>query len=119
MSPCTHTCTFKTGEESLLEVLIALDDVIHRAVNIGEALRVDPAAIRKTKDIHRNNRSLVGISILGAWLRGEHGEVGTPYSLHSEDEHKCPSWWNLVYAVAVTAGGNSFAHAEKIAKKGM
>ena len=114
-----HICTSKTGEESLLEVLIALDYVIDRAVNIGEALRVEAAAIKKTKNTHKNNRSLVGIGILSAWLRGQHGKKGTPYSLHTEDEHKCPSWWNLVYVVAETTGGNNYAHAGKIAKEGI
>ena len=102
-----------------MEVLIALDDVISNANNIGSALRVNDSAIQKIKDIHKNNKSLVGIGIVSAWLRGEHGKAGTPYSLHADDKHKCPSWWNLVYAVALKVGGDNYAHARKIAKNGI
>lgn len=107
----------RIDENALLDVVKALDGAMVRAEYIALALRVKQSTVDEIKKKHRDNYELWSISIFGAWLRGEHGKKGVPYTEHKDEEHKCPSWWNLVYVVALNVGGNNFSHAEDIAKK--
>ena len=102
-----------------MSVVRATDDVKSRATDIGMALRIKPSILENIKEIHKHDREIWVISIFGEWLRGNYMENQEPYTLHEDKEHRCPSWWNLVYAIASKAGGDNYAHAERIAKKGI
>ena len=90
---------------------MAVDDAMDNIEEIGLALRIKQNTIDEIKQIHPNNPVLCGI--LSVWLKGQHMKNGPPYTLHKDEKHKCPSWWNLVFVVAQQI---EFQLADKIAK---
>lgn len=74
------------------------------------------ATIDQIKKVHGSATDRCAISIMDTWLRQDFMKNGPPYNLH-EEQYQCPSWWNLVWAVARETGGQNPAHAEKIAKE--
>ena len=107
-----------TAAEDLIAVMKALQRVKAEIPKIFEILKVDDQKIKQIKATHRLNYDRVSISLIGEWLRGscqEDYRTREPYSLH-EEQYQHPSWWNLVWAVAHSVGGNNPAQAEKIAK---
>lgn len=104
---------FITAVDDALAVQKAIGKVTNRATEIGRALGLQEQRIGEIERQHPED-SRRAIAVFDSWLRGEFNPKQKPYSLHPE-EHRCPSWWNLVWAVAHQAGGKNPAHAQHIA----
>ena len=99
-----------------LAVQKAVSRVLDRIINIGQALSVDGQRISEIKRLHVDGNRRA-IAVIDTWLRGNYNASSKPYSNHSEEQYRCPSWWNLVWAVAHKTGGANPAIAKMIAEK--
>ena len=92
----------------------AIQKVVDHSVQIGRALGLPDDRLGKIGWKHSQDRK--AIAIIDSWLRGTFNQGARPYTLHSEEKYRCPSWWNLVWAVAHNTGGNNPRHALTIAE---
>ena len=99
--------------DDALAVQKAIGKVTNRATHIGRALGLREQRIEEIERLHRGD-SRRAIAVIDSWLRQDFNQKQKPYSLHPE-EYRCPSWWNLVWAVAHRAGGSNPREAEQIA----
>lgn len=102
--------------DDALAVQKAVARVLDRIINIGQALSIDGQRLSEIKRLHADGTRRA-IAVIDSWLRGNYNATNKPYSNHSEEQHRSPSWWNLVWAVAHRAGGANPAHAKVIAEK--
>ena len=107
-------CFYITDNTNILAVLRAIEGVKTQIVSIAGTLRIKPPKIDQIKSSHSHDIDRLAIRLMDEWLRGANVMVDKPpYTLHKSDQHKRPSWWDLVWAVH----HRNPAHAEKIAKK--
>ena len=97
-----------------LAVQKAIGKVKSRILYIARALSLPSDRIEEIERVHKddNRRAL---AVIATWLQGNFNDLRMPYSVHPEKKYRCPSWWNLVWAIAHRSGGNDPAHAVKIA----
>lgn len=103
-----------TGVDDLLPLRKAIQKVVHRSVRIGRALGLPDERLTSIGKMHTEDRS--AIAVIDSWLRGSFNKSQKPYTLHPEEKYQCPSWWNFVWAVAHSTGGDNPAHAMVIAQ---
>lgn len=104
---------FFTAVDDALAVQKAIGKVTSRATDIGRALGLQEQRIEQIERLHKEDGRRA-IAVVDSWLRQDFNPKQKPYSLHSE-EYRCPSWWNLVWAVAHKTGGSNPAQAQQIA----
>lgn len=107
--------TLSTAVDDALAVQKAIDKVLYRIIEIAQSLNLRGERIEEIERLHKED-SRRAVAVIDTWLRGNFNAKKKPYSLHSEEKYRCPSWWNLVWAVAHKPGGGNPAHAEFIAK---
>lgn len=107
-----YSC-FLTAVDDALAVQKAIGNVTSRATDIGRALGLREQRIEEIERLHKEDGRRA-IAVVDSWLRQDFNPKQKPYSLHSE-EYRCPSWWNLVWAVAHKTGGSHPAQAQQIA----
>ena len=127
LSECSTQCVYNfglrdrvhhafTGLDDLLPVVRAIQKVGDRSVHIGRTLGL-PQDRRDEPELCRyHSQDRQAIAVIDSWLRGNFNRGSRPYALHSEEKYRCPSWWNLVWVVAHSTGGNNPAHALVIAQ---
>ena len=83
-------------------------------MKVGQVLGLNDERLKQIDALHGRTPSRIPIAVIDTWLRETDVDFNSATYSRLDKQHRCPSLYTLVWAVAHRQGGNSPAVALQI-----